>query len=489
MSTFRIYKEDKNLETYYDRKSSFKANEKAKVLQDLQVNRQNFRFRSPEKKILNVPIDKSKSKPKSADDVRNHGKKFLFEGDNGQKKETAKRKSIATSSGTKKLGTVFSSETVEILAKNVSRRSRGFSSSAVQTNSIKEKYDDSCSESFLNEGHIFNTTSRLDIFHQNEHCYSPIPVNKFTAPYTLLLKKPERKRSPKLKRRKAELGCQRTTHVGDIYNEEYLEVVSIQSIELLYNRYFISKDIMCNFKSIETTITLPTGFLENFNPDKQIRAAIVNWMLGIQRTISLSEGEYYLAVNLVDQILARIAVPVNMYQLLAISTLWIANKYIGSNCFSGSDMIVLCNNAYVIRQLVEMERKVLRIMNFQLHSLEPTICVNFYLKILDIDHLEIAKFSVYYILDCSTLLPEYSTVPITVLTAAALNVAFKIYCEDLEEMVDQFFNKNMSAAYVKQRKIMESQMYSLILNMTNEKYMFREAFYKYQSVHKYVLFL
>ncbi|XP_074031637.1 uncharacterized protein isoform X3 [Leptinotarsa decemlineata] len=253
-------------------------------------------------------------------------------------------------------------------------------------------------------------------------------------------------------------------YVGDIYNEEYLEV----NLEIVGAK--------------EGRIVLPMDFLEKFNPDQKFRASVVNWMLEIQEQVSLNDEELYLSVNLLDQVLARTTVPTNMYQLLAVSTIWIANKLIGSDILTASTLLDLCGEAYMLSQLIKMERKVLKLMNFEIHSIEPSLYINYYLKLMEIHQIQLAHFSVYYILDCTVLLPEFSSSRLSILAAAALNVAIKLFCPDLEEKSNEFFSRNLSVTEIEKRKSLEAMMYSQVLNMNNESYVFRQPFYKRRFV-------
>nr|XP_023021975.1 cyclin-A2-3-like [Leptinotarsa decemlineata] len=318
----------------------------------------------------------------------------------------------------------------------------------------------------LNPEKLFLASSTMKLENRTEYrrkC-SPIPPNPFTSSNTLISRKTKSQRSAKLVRRALRRINNSAAYVGDIYNEEYLEV----NLEIVGAK--------------EGRIVLPMDFLEKFNPDQKFRASVVNWMLEIQEQVSLNDEELYLSVNLLDQVLARTTVPTNMYQLLAVSTIWIANKLIGSDILTASTLLDLCGEAYMLSQLIKMERKVLKLMNFEIHSIEPSLYINYYLKLMEIHQIQLAHFSVYYILDCTVLLPEFSSSRLSILAAAALNVAIKLFCPDLEEKSNEFFSRNLSIGEIEKRKSLEAMMYSQVLNMNNESYVFRQPFYKRRFV-------
>ncbi|XP_074031636.1 uncharacterized protein isoform X2 [Leptinotarsa decemlineata] len=266
----------------------------------------------------------------------------------------------------------------------------------------------------LNPEKPFLASSTMKLENRTEYrrkC-SPIPPNPFTSSNTLISRKTKSQRSAKLVRRALRRINNSAAYVGDIYNEEYLEV----NLEIVGAK--------------EGRIVLPMDFLEKFNPDQKFRASVVNWMLEIQ----------------------------------------------------ASTLLDLCGEAYMLSQLIKMERKVLKLMNFEIHSIEPSLYINYYLKLMEIHQIQLAHFSVYYILDCTVLLPEFSSSRLSILAAAALNVAIKLFCPDLEEKSNEFFSRNLSVTEIEKRKSLEAMMYSQVLNMNNESYVFRQPFYKRRFV-------
>lgn len=55
-----------------------------------------------------------------------------------------------------------------------------------------------------------------------------------------------------------------------------------------------------------------------------------------------------------------------------------------------SQLLSLCGNVYSSHQMIALEIKILRVMDFQLHSIEPSICVNCYLYLLRINKIEVS---------------------------------------------------------------------------------------------------
>ncbi|CAH1155860.1 unnamed protein product [Phaedon cochleariae] len=453
-----------------------------------------------EKKRLSVPAEYNRTKPRSAGDVT-HGTKFRYDfvesttqnncnSRNPLKKSDGSYEGRTCSTSTETHRGFASSGLLEDSSRNVSRRtsstpkpthrlsidsgySASWNSNSTKTSlsrldkfheasSTKVYVDSVGQKSWYSLSSTKESSSRLDGFSEIKNTHSRIPINFLTDPETLISERPQSQRNTKLpKRAFSNKGISR--HPGE---DEY------------------AQDTLFNVLMIEEKITLPVGFMQYFGPDQKSRATIVNWMLGIQVQIQITDAELYLAVNLLDQVLARTSVPTNMLQLVALGTIWITNKYIGPDTLRASDLLWYANNAYVVRQLLRMERNVLRILNFQLHYIEPASCVDTFLSILGLENLELARFTAHYFLDCMTLLPDFSSIPVSILAAAVINVAIKMYYPTLENIVRLYLGRNMSSIHDQKRRVAESKIHAQTTLMRDENYMFRKAYHKNKAVGK-----
>nr|XP_023013833.1 G2/mitotic-specific cyclin-B3-like [Leptinotarsa decemlineata] len=138
---------------------------------------------------------------------------------------------------------------------------------------------------------------------------TPIRPTSFTQGINELRKSVLLKRS----QRRNKIYDARNNFVGDIYTLDYLED--------------IFKGVLIN----EEKILLKKGFLNTFNPENNHRLKTVNWLLSIQQVhLQFTESDFYLAINFMDHILARVKISRNIYQLLALTSLWIATKLTGT---------------------------------------------------------------------------------------------------------------------------------------------------------------
>ncbi|XP_056646324.1 G1/S-specific cyclin-D2-like [Diorhabda sublineata] len=215
--------------------------------------------------------------------------------------------------------------------------------------------------------------------------------------------------------------------VGEDYSEEFLD------------------DMMNNSKTQEKRIVLPDNFLQTFNTKPLYRQYVVNWMLNAQQVLFLDDNEFYLAVNLLDQVLSRISVPKNMYQLVSLACLLISNKFIGADTLDMAILIKISSNMYIEQQLRNMEQKILKLLDFHIHTVEPSFYINAYLKtILNVGPTSNVYISVYFILDCAVHVNEYSSIPCSIVAIACIIIALQCFHTDLSEKAKNYFEENIS---------------------------------------------
>lgn len=105
-----------------------------------------------------------------------------------------------------------------------------------------------------------------------------------------------------------------------------------------------------------------------------MRALLVDWMVEVQESFELNHETLYLAVKLVDLFLCRSSankdakqqLSKEQLQLLGASALFIASKFDERIPPLVDDFLYLCDGAYTLSQLLNMETAILKTVNFQL---------------------------------------------------------------------------------------------------------------------------
>lgn len=102
-----------------------------------------------------------------------------------------------------------------------------------------------------------------------------------------------------------------------------------------------------------------------------------------------------------------------------------------------------------------------------------------YLSIVIFFSLQLAKLSIYYIMDCFSLTPQFSSTPVSVLAAACVKYTLTKYYEEKRERVLYIFMRILSKEDIDEMNYVEALIYMQLVNMADENYVFKEPYYKY----------
>lgn len=97
-----------------------------------------------------------------------------------------------------------------------------------------------------------------------------------------------------------------------------------------------------------------------------MRALLVDWMVEVQESFELNHETLYLAVKLVDMYLSQKVMPKEKLQLLGATSLLISCKFDERVPPLIDDFLYVCDGAYSSRELITMERDILKTIGFDL---------------------------------------------------------------------------------------------------------------------------
>ena len=128
-----------------------------------------------------------------------------------------------------------------------------------------------------------------------------------------------------------------------------------------------AKDIFKYFQSQESVFVVP-DYMSTKQTDitSEMRSILVEWMVEVQSNFELHHETLYLAVKLVDKYLSEVCIRRSVLQLVGTASLLIACKYEEHILPQCDDFLYVCDNAYDIERLFEMERKILAAVDFSL---------------------------------------------------------------------------------------------------------------------------
>ncbi|KAI5625307.1 cyclin-O [Silurus asotus] len=103
----------------------------------------------------------------------------------------------------------------------------------------------------------------------------------------------------------------------------------------------------------------------------EARCVLVSWLIDLYKYFDLTFESFCLAVNIMDRFLATTAVASDCFQLLGVTSLLIATKYVEVH-FPGIKLLLsFCCDAFTREQLCNLESLILIKLNFRLAA--PTI--------------------------------------------------------------------------------------------------------------------
>lgn len=128
-----------------------------------------------------------------------------------------------------------------------------------------------------------------------------------------------------------------------------------------------AKDIFKYYKEQEPRFDVP-DYMNTVQTDvtPEMRAILMDWLVEVQTNFELHHETLYLAAKLVDIYLSKIRIRRTILQLVGTAALFIACKYDERILPPCEDFLYVCDNAYSMEKLFDMERKLFVAVGFHL---------------------------------------------------------------------------------------------------------------------------
>jgi len=185
------------------------------------------------------------------------------------------------------------------------------------------------------------------------------------------------------------------------------------------------QDMYRHFRSKEITSSVRPIFMENQpHINERMRSILVDWLVEVHLKFKLVPETLYLTVNIIDRYLERTEVSRPKLQLVGVTALLIGSKYEEIYPPELRDLVYICDHAYRKEQILEMEEKVLKTLEYQITIPSAHAFLVRYLKAAHADR-KIVQLSCY-ILDGT--LQSYNLLHYlpSQLAAAAVLIARKV---------------------------------------------------------------
>ncbi|XP_057440481.1 G2/mitotic-specific cyclin S13-7-like [Lotus japonicus] len=114
--------------------------------------------------------------------------------------------------------------------------------------------------------------------------------------------------------------------------------------------------------------------------NEKMRATLVDWLVLVHTKYEFSLETLYLTINIIDRFLALQIVPRNELQLVGITAMLMASKYEEILAPMVNDLVLLSDGAYCHQQILEMEKIILRKLEWNLSVPTPFIFLVRFIK-------------------------------------------------------------------------------------------------------------
>jgi G2/mitotic-specific cyclin-B, other len=139
-------------------------------------------------------------------------------------------------------------------------------------------------------------------------------------------------------------------------------------------------------KSKEMTTSVRPLYMESQQHiNERMRAILIDWLVEVHLKFKLMPETLYLTVNLIDRYLERKQVTRPRLQLVGVTCLLLASKYEEIYPPELRDLVYICDRAYSRQEIIDMEEKILKTLEYNLTV--PT-AHNFLVRYLKAGHAD-----------------------------------------------------------------------------------------------------
>ena len=193
--------------------------------------------------------------------------------------------------------------------------------------------------------------------------------------------------------------------------------------EFLYVSEY-SSSIIDYLRGIEKEKHVPRHILSKYAANHSI---VVDWLTRVQHRLALPGCTLHTAVSLLDAAICMKRVCSNELQLVACTALWIAAKCDMKKEVPGVSIFCRFSEfSFCKVDMYAMEMTLLKLVDFNLHTVNPLTFVSYYLHTLSVNS-EKVYYTCNYLLDIMYQDINFSTKCPSLLAAAAVYAALQIY--------------------------------------------------------------
>ncbi|XP_014250569.1 G2/mitotic-specific cyclin-B2-like [Cimex lectularius] len=188
-------------------------------------------------------------------------------------------------------------------------------------------------------------------------------------------------------------------------------------------------DIFEYLKSIEKKYAVRPKHLSHLKITGHMRATLIDWLVDVQVEFNLIQETFQMAVSILDRYLQEATdVTGDNLQLVGIGCLFIACKYEETYPPEIEDFVYMSNSAFLRGEILEMECKILKCLEFNLGKPVPIIFLRRYSRTISAEPMQ-HSFAKYFI-ELALLDYKFACERPSLIAAAALHIGRRISLSD-----------------------------------------------------------
>lgn len=135
------------------------------------------------------------------------------------------------------------------------------------------------------------------------------------------------------------------------------------------------------YRKTEGASCVPTNYMSSQTDiNEKMRGILIDWLIEVHYKLELLEETLFLTVNIIDRFLARENVVRKKLQLAGVTAMLLACKYEEVSVPVVEDLILICDRAYTRADILEMERRIVNTLNFNMSVPTPYCFMRRFLK-------------------------------------------------------------------------------------------------------------
>ncbi|XP_012254238.2 G2/mitotic-specific cyclin-B1 [Athalia rosae] len=187
-----------------------------------------------------------------------------------------------------------------------------------------------------------------------------------------------------------------------------------------------TNDIYAHLRKLERETSINKNFLEGHRITPNMRSVLINWLVEVHQQFHLTQETLYVTAGVIDRFLQSCSsIDKKRLQLVGVTAMVIACKYEEICIPEIKDFVYMTDNAYTVAEILQMEKNILRILNFALGRPLPLQFLRRYSKAGKAlgTHHTMAK----YFLEQSLIHYQMCHIPPSLIAAAALYLSFTLF--------------------------------------------------------------